>query len=168
MKTIFDVLLCMDCLLMIFVFIGALVNFPRWVQKIDMRGNKKNQPLEHYSEKIFFRMEIRLIIIVLIAFFIALFFFFFGSTPKKIEEPGFGLFIPVLILLIGTGMGAVFLGEYFTRIAKNNNLFQKTNRLRSVYVRSRAQFGIGAVISFYFFLVIFFALTDLFFIAGWI
>lgn len=117
-------------------------------------------------ENSFVFLELRLIIIVLVSFFIALLCFFLGSTPKELENPGLLLFIPVLISLVGTGAGSVLLGEYFNRIARKNNIFRKTSEPRAAYVRSRAQFGVGAIISFYFFLIIFFALTDLFFIAG--
>ena len=166
MKLFFDVLLYIDCLVLFLLLIKELIRFPVRVEKIDLQRNRKNKPLERYMENSFLRLEIILILKFLIAFFIALLAFFLGRTPKKFENPGFVFFIPVLLLLIGTGIGGVLLGEYFSRVARKNNIFQKTNSFSTGYVRSRSQFGIGVIISFYFFLVVFFTLTNLFFVIG--
>lgn len=166
MKKFFDILLYVSCATMTFTLIMTLKRFSFWVKKIDPSKNKTKKTSERYKADSIVRLEAKIFVIVLAYFIVALCAFFFGRTPKELENPGCIFLIPVLILLIGTGIGGVLLGKYFIYIGKKHDIFQKTNEFSTAYVRTRSQFAMGLIISFYFFLSIFFMLVNLFFITG--
>lgn len=164
MNKFFDILLYITFFVSIPLFVVELVRFPVWVGKIDFTKNKKGKPMERYLENRYLLLEGRIILTVILCFASSVISMLFGSFPREIENPGFLLFIPVLIWILGTGLGGVFLGQYFLNTARRNDIFKNTNHLRTIFVRNRAQFGVGVLIGFYFFGIIAFTVMHFLFI----
>lgn len=163
MNNFYDVLLYVSFFIAIFLFIVELIYFPVWVRKIDMAKNKKEKPIERYLENRFLLLEGRIALTVVLCAIVSIVSLLFGSFPKNIENPGFLLFIPLIIWLIGTGLGGVFLGQYFLNIARRNEIFKKTDYYPTIFVRNRSQYGMGLIISFYLCGIVSVTLMHLFF-----
>ena len=163
MERFFDVLLYVVFFVAIPLFVIELVRFPVWVRKIDVTKNKKGKPLERYLENRFFLLEGRIALTVVLCAAVSILSFLLGSFPKEFEQPGFLLFLPIVLMLVITGLGGVFLGQYFLNIARKNGIFKKTDHYPSIFVRPRAELGMGLLIGFYLSLVVCFPLMHLFF-----
>lgn len=160
----FDVLLYIVLFVSIPLFVAELIQFPVWVGKIDVTKNKKGKPTERYLENKFALLEGRIVLTVILCVAISIISILFSSFPREIENPGFLLFIPLLVLFVGTGLGGIVLGQYFLNTARKNGIFKKINHFPTIFVRSRSQYGIGVIICFYLGCIVDFALMHLLFI----
>ncbi len=159
----FDVLLYVAFFVTVPIFVIDLVRFPAWVREIDVTKNKKGKPLDRYLENRFLLLEGRIALTVVLCAAVSILSLLLGSFPREIENPGFLLFLPVLLMVVMTGFGGVFLGQFFLNTAIKNNIFKKTNHYPTILARNRSQFGMGVLIGFYLSLVVGFPLLHLFF-----
>lgn len=166
MSSFFDVVLYLTFFVAISLFVIELNRFPAWAEKIDVTKNKKNLPLERYLENRFLLLEGRIVLTVVLCATVSVVSLLFGSFPREIENPGFLLFIPLIIWLIGTGLGGVFLGQYFLNTARRNEIFRKTDHYPTIFVQTRSQYGMGLIISFYLSLIASFSLMHLLFMCN--
>lgn len=164
MNHIFDALLYVVFFVAILLFVIELVRFPVWVRKIDVTKNKKGKPLERYLENRFLLLEGRIALTVVLCAAVSILSFLLGSFPKEFEQPGILLLLPLMLMLVITGLGGVFLGQYFFNIAKKDEIFKKTNHYPTIFVRNRSQLGMGLLISFYLSLIVEFPLMNLLFL----
>ena len=164
MERFFDVLLYVSFFVTIPLFVIELVRFPVWVRKIDVTKNKKGKPLERYLENRFLLLEGRIALTVVLCAAVSILSFLLGSFPKEIEQPGFLLFLPIVLMLVITGLGGICLGQYFLNVARKDEIFKKTNHYPTIFVRTRSQIGTGLLIGFYLSLIVCFPLMHLFFI----
>ena len=162
MERFFDVLLYVSFFVTIPLFVIELVRFPVWVRKIDVTKNKKGKPLERYLENRFLLLEGRIALTVVLCAAVSILSFLLGSFPKEFEQPGFLLFLPIVLMLVITGLGGVFLGQYFLNTARKAEIFKKTDHYLTI-LRPRAVLGMGLLIGFYLSLVVCFPLMHLLF-----
>ena len=163
MSYFFDGLLYLTFFVAMPLFIIELIHFPAWVKKIDITKNKKNKPLDRYLEKRFLLLEGRIALTVILCAAVSILSLLLGSFPKEIEEPGFLLFLPIMLMCVITGLAGVFLGQYFLNTARKNDIFKKTDHYRTIFVRTRSQYGMGVLIGFYLGLIVAFPLMHLLF-----
>ncbi len=163
MERFFDVLLYVVFFVAIPLFVIELVRFPVWVRKIDGTKNKKGKPLERYLENRFLLLEGRIALTVVLCAAVSILSFLLGSFPKEFEQPGFLLFLPIVLMLVITGLGGICLGQYFFNVARKDEIFRKTNHYPTIFVRTRAVLGMGLLIGFYLSLIVCFPLMHLFF-----
>ncbi len=167
MERFFDVLLYVSFFVTIPLFVVELVRFPVWVRKIDVTKNKKGKPLERYLENRFLLLEGRIALTVVLCAAVSILSFLLGSFPKEFEQPGFLLFLPIVLMLVITGLGGICLGQYFFNVARKDEIFRKTDHYLTI-LRPRAVLGMGLLIGFYLSLVVCFPLMHLFFTLNFI
>ena len=167
MERFFDVLLYVVFFVAVSLFVIELVRFPVWVRKIDVTKNKKGKPLERYLENRFLLLEGRIALTVVLCAAVSILSFLLGSFPKEIEQPGFLLFLPIVLMLVITGLGGICLGQYFFNVARKDEIFKKTDHYLTI-LRPRAVLGMGLLIGFYLSLIVCFPLMHLFFTLNFI
>ena len=167
MERFFDVLLYVVFFVAVSLFVIELVRFPVWVRKIDVTKNKKGKPLERYLENRFLLLEGRIALTVVLCAAVSILSFLLGSFPKEFEQPGFLLFLPIVLMLVITGLGGICLGQYFFNVARKDEIFKKTDHYLTI-LRPRAVLGMGLLIGFYLSLIVCFPLMHLFFTLNFI
>ena len=164
MNRFFDILLYINFLPATPFFIIEIIRFPIWAEKIDIAKNKKGKPIERYLENKYVLLELRIALTGILFAAVSIVSLLFGSFPRKIENPGSFISLPILILLLGTGLGGFFLGDYFYKTAKKSEIFKKSDSLGDIYVRQRSQMGMGVLICFYLSIIVAFPVMHLFFL----
>ena len=168
MNRFFDILLYLDFFIAIPFFAMELFRFPAWVEKIDITKNKKGKPTERYLENRYVMLELRIVLTVVLFAAVSIVSLLLGSFPREIEAPGFLIALPILMMILGTGLGGFFLGNYFYKTAKRSEIFRKATSLSDIYVRSRSQLGMGVLICFYLSIVVAFPVMHLLFLLNFI
>ena len=115
----------------------------------------------------FCRLQLRWMVAVLALFGGALLCLFLGSMPKEMAEvrPAFGFLL--LFCILGITAGGILIGRYFIGVAEKHDVFRASSATgRPVFFYRRTQLGAGIFLSFYIFLVLFFAGMDLFYLIG--
>ncbi len=164
MNRFFDILLYIDFFVAIPFFIIEIICFPAWVEQIDITKNKKGKPIKRYLENKYVLLELRIALTVILFAAVSIVSLLFSSFPREIENPGALISLPILILLLGTGFGGFFLGNYFHKTAKRMEIYQQAAAVHEIYVRNRAQMGMGVLICFYLSIVVAFPVMHLFFL----
>ncbi len=164
MDRLFDILLYLTFFVAVPVFIIEIIRFPIWTERIDLTKNKKGKPTERYLENKYVLLELRIALTVILFAAVSVVSLLFSSFPREIEEPGLFISLPILIMLLGTGLGGFFLGNYFYKTAKKSEIFKKTGSLGVIYVRQRYQMGMGVLICFYLSIIVAFPVMHLFFL----
>ena len=164
MNRFFDILLYINFFVAILFFIIEIIRFPVWVEKIDLTKNKNGKPTERYLENKYVLLELRIALTVILFAAVSIISLLFGSFPREIEEPGPLISLPILIMLLGTGLGGIFLGNYFYKTAKKSEIFKKMSSFGVIYVRQRYQMGMGVLICFFLSIIVAFPIMDLFFL----
>ena len=169
MKTFFDVLIYITCIVSAVYLPIALKRFPSQVAKIDLKNNIKNKPPQKFLENSLVLVELKTALPCIGFFAIALFSYFGGSAPRDFENINGALIIPLLfILVVAMFAGGMLLGNYFLKVAQKYNVYEKTNDPITARTRSGGQLGMGVLTTFYFALTLLFTLTHLFYICGWL
>lgn len=169
MKTFFDVLIYITCIVSAVYLPIALKRFPSQVAKIDLKNNIKNKPPQKFLENSLVLVELKTALPCIGFFAIALFSYFCGSAPRDFENINGALIIPLLfILVVAMFAGGMLLGNYFLKVAQKYNVYEKTNDPITARTRSGGQLGMGVLTTFYFSLTLFFTLIHLFYICGWL
>ncbi len=164
MDRFFDILLYLNFFVAVPVFIIEISRFPVWAEGIDLTKNKKGKPPERYLKNQYLLLELRIALTVILFAAVSIVSLLFSSFPREIEEPGLLIALPILIMLLGTGLGGFFLGNYFYKTAKRREIFKKTGSLGDIYVRERSQMGMGVLICFYLSIIVAFPIMHLFFL----
>ncbi len=168
MDRVFDILLYLDLFIAVPVFVLELIRFPAWVERIDLNKNIEGKPIGRYLENRFVLVELRIVLTVVAFAAGSIVFMLLGSFPREIGSPKFLLFLPILLMVAGTGIGGVFLGNWFYKTAKRSEIFREAASAHEIFVRSRSQLGMGIFICFYLSIVAAFPMMHLFFLLNWI
>ena len=125
MDRVFDILLYLDLFIAVPVFVLELIRFPAWVERIDLNKNIEGKPIGRYLENRFVLVELRIVLTVVAFAAGSIVFMLLGSFPREIGSPKFLLFLPILLMVAGTGIGGVFLGNWFYKTAKRSEIFRE-------------------------------------------
>ena len=164
MNRFFDILLYLNFFVAIPLFILEIICFPVWAEKIDITKNKNGKSIRRYLENKYVLLELRIALTVIFFAAVSIVSLLFSSFPREIENPGFLISLPILIMLLGTGFGGFFLGNYFHKTAKKREIYQQAATVHEVYVRNRSQMGMGVLICFYLSIIVAFPVMHLFFL----
>lgn len=169
MKTFFDVLIYITCIVSAFYLAIALKRFPSQVEKIDLKNNIKNKPPQKFLENSLVFIELKTALPCVGFFAIALISYFCGSAPRDFANINGALIIPLLFIVVAAMFaGGMLLGNYFLKVAQKYNVYEKTNDPITARTRSGGQLGMGVLTTFYFSLTLLLTFIHLFYICGWL
>lgn len=165
MKTFFDVLIYITCIVSAVYLAIALKRFPSQVEKIDLENNTPKLLEAGFD---FFKLK-TITLPCSIFFIIATISYLNYSAPKCFDDMNEALIIPVLaVVFIAIYPSGILLKNYFLKVAQKYNIYEKTNDPKTVKKRSERQLLHGVFIASFCAFTLSLTLIHLFYICGWL